>query len=110
MVTGEKTEEFRDTGFPWRNKWIHSRLFEWNPESDNEDGYDVRQYDAVEFTNGYGKDKPRFTAEFKGVEYVEHVERGYSNGLTIDRWGQYAIKLGKILSIENYELPDPKKP
>ena len=36
MVTGEKTEEFRD-----ESKWIMSRL--------------KKDYDFVQFTNGYGK-------------------------------------------------------
>ena len=92
MVTGEKNEEYRDP-----SDWISSRLF---------NGEDERGYDFVEFTNGYGKDKPRFTARYKGLEIRSRVQKKYSNGATTQiTTDVYAILLGEIVSIENYTIP-----
>ena len=85
MITGEKTEEYRR-----QSQWMKSRLFD---KSGN-----PRHYEFIEFVNGYGKDKPRFTALFKGFKVVENVKQTYSNGLTlhIDEL-TFEIKLGNIL-------------
>lgn len=60
MITGEKTIEYRR-----QSQWMKSRLFDkhGNP----------REYSYIEFFNGYGKDRPHFTVEFKGVAVVERV-------------------------------------
>lgn len=86
MVTGEKAHEYRKP-----TEWIKSRLF-------NKDGT-KKDYDVVKFTNGYGKDKPCFVAEYKGVMqmcgYVG-INR-YSNGFKYELVaGDYVISLGKI--------------
>jgi len=91
MVTGEKNEEYRDP-----STWIRSRLFKNKVE---------RGYDFVEFTNGYGKHLPRFTAKYRGVEFRTRVYRKYSNGSTVHTTDVYAILLGEIVSIENYSIP-----
>ena len=54
MVTGEKREEFRV-----KSKWIESRLI------DSKTGKD-KFYDLVEFVNGYGRNRPRFTVSYVG--------------------------------------------
>lgn len=94
MVTGEKPYEYRNP-----SQWIKSRLYDKQGQK--------RHYDAVRFVNGFGPDKPAFTAEYVGVEFVDSVLEQYSNGLTIDVENVFAIKLGKILSVENYVLPAP---
>lgn len=91
MVTGEKNEEYRDP-----SAWIESRLFHGQAE---------RGYDFVEFTNGYGKDKPRFTARYQGVQFRARVRKKYSNGASVQTTDVYAILLGEIVSIENYSIP-----
>lgn len=86
MVTGEKTKEYRRP-----SKWILSRLIN-------------KEYDVVEFTNGYGKDKPRFTCEYRGY-LISASERSitFSNGLALDvKSGDVVILLGKVISVENY--------
>lgn len=58
----------------------------------------------VEFTNGYGKDKPRFTCEYRGY-LISASERSitFSNGLALDvKSGDVVILLGKVISVENY--------
>lgn len=88
MVTGEKTEEFRVP-----SRWIKSRV---NPN---------KTYDAVEFTNGYGSDKPRFLAEYKGYrQLTEGCQIIYSTGFRIAlQRGDYAIQLGRVLEIHNWD-------
>jgi hypothetical protein len=89
MVTGEKMEEFREP-----SRWIRSRLF-------NRDGT-PRSYDFIEYTNGYGADRPRFTTNFVGFEHLDRVSRRYSNGLTIDSDSPlFVIKHTRILSKQN---------
>ena len=87
MVTGEKTEEFRR-----QSDWIKRRLFRNGK---------LRPFTHVEFVNGYGKNKPRFTAEFKGVREVNeescYKTITYSNGLCVHiNEPMYIIELGLV--------------
>lgn len=86
MKTGEKDVEFRR-----KSKWIESRLFDKNGN--------IRRYTQVEFVNGYGSTKPRFTTEFKDVVLVEPGKTfSYSNGLTVHLTEKtYMIILGPII-------------
>jgi len=84
MITGEKTEEYRRV-----SQWIQSRLFDKSGKQ--------RHYEFVEFVNGYGKDKPRFTALYKGFTIVENVKQTYSNGLILDiNEPTFEIKLARL--------------
>ena len=75
MVTGEKLEEYRR-----QSDWLKSRLFR-NGE--------LRPFTHIEFVNGYGKDRPRFTAEWKGMREIHPGDSEwnkmitYSNGLRV---------------------------
>ena len=89
MVTGEKTEEFRR-----QSDWIKSRLFRNGK---------LRPFTHVEFVNGYGKNKPRFTAECKGIREVNEESPEwnntitYSNGLCVHiNEPMYIIELGLV--------------
>lgn len=90
MLKGEKTEEFRNP-----SEWIKSRLF-------NKDGT-RRDYDVVEFVNGYGKDKPAFTTIFNGFTTCKKLsERIYSgNFKVIINEGDIIIHLGDVISKRN---------
>ena len=98
MITGEKKVEYRN-----QSQWMKSRLFDkhGNP----------RKYSYVEFVNGYGKDRPRFTLEFKGVAVVERVYQTFSNGLTVDiKEPVYMIRLGDLeLQNRNFSFKDGEK-
>lgn len=87
MVTGEKTEEYREP-----SKWIKSRLL-------NKDG-SFRDYDYVKFVNGYGKNKPYFITKFLGCSQFEPKVgefKNYSNGLEVSVLNKdYIIYLGEI--------------
>ena len=85
MLKGEKKLEFRE-----KSSWMESRL------KDSATGED-RQYNSVEFVNGHGATKPRFTVSYKGYKLVqEGVHHSYSNGLEVDTRGRptYVIFLG----------------
>lgn len=90
MVTGEKSKEFRTP-----SKWIKSRLFDKNGN--------VRDYDLVEFKNGYGSDVPMFMAEYRGfIESSRYFSKEYSNDLKVQvNAGDFEIFLGEITERRN---------
>lgn len=86
MVTEEKLEEFRKVC-----DWMTSRLYEKNG--------DIKHYDYIEYTNGYGHHRPRFVTDYLGFELVHTgIRRSYSNGLEIDISDSiYVIRNSKVL-------------
>lgn len=89
MVTGEKTDEYRDD-----SDWIRSRLYDKNGNP--------RHYDAIEFTNGYGDHRPRFVTNYLGFTVVNSVNRTYSNGLELKTNKKtFVISFDDIFSIQN---------
>ena len=56
-----------------------------------------KEYDYIEFSNGYGKSVPKFTIEFKGCD----TGTGRSEWGAIDKTNYFVIKLGNIISVEN---------
>jgi len=84
MVSGEKNKEYRR-----KSKWIETRLFDKSGQ--------LKNYEFVQFTNGYKKDSPKFISEFKGVSVVEKLQETFSNGLQLDiKEPTYVIHLGKL--------------
>lgn len=77
IASGEKKEEYRTPG-----NWILSRL-------------EDKDYDIVEFKNGYGPNVPTIEVEYRGW--------GYSFGRP--EWGggkmSVTIQLGHVLSRQN---------
>lgn len=98
MYTREKPYEIRV-----KSKWINSRLF-------NKDG-SKKHYDLVRYTNGYGKDKPYFIAEYKGFDNCNGINWTFSNGFHIefndDRW---IIYFGEIIERGNLDEPKSDNP
>ena len=89
MKTGEKHIEYRR-----QSKWIESRLFTKDKQ--------VRSYAFVEFTNGYGADKPWFKAEFKGFTLESQIDVRFSNGLhVLSNEPTYCIQLGEVIESRN---------
>lgn len=92
MVSGEKREEFRKKG-----SFIVKRLM-------HADG-SPKLYDYVEFTNGYGKHRPRFNARYLGFSVKPSVNRKYSNGLIVKtRKTTYVLHLGRVLKKANMHM------
>lgn len=73
IVAGEKTTEYRTIKPYWTKR------------------LEDKKYDLIYFKNGYGSDVPFMAVECLGVEKeIYHGEE------------KYAIKLGKVLKVENY--------
>lgn len=85
ISTGEKTEEYRTP-----SPWLDSRLI-------------GRDYDAVEFANGYGTSAPKVTVQWLG----------WSRGFGKRAWGALpgriyiVIRLGQIIA--NAEASQPTR-
>ncbi len=85
MQSGEKKIEFRDP-----SDWIFSRLLD---ENGNE-----KEYDLIEFRNGYGKNAPSFCCEFLGWDIEEkQTEYIFGSVKIISEVGMIKIFLGKVL-------------
>ena len=86
IASGEKREEYRTPG-----KWINSRIH-------------GKEYDVIEFKNGYGANVPTMIVEYKG----------WREGFGIERWGAeggkvYAIiDIGAVLSSDNAQEHLPR--
>ena len=87
MITGAKRFEIRKP-----SAWIKSRLFGKNGNP--------KTYEAVHFTQGYGKNRPFFMAKFIGFgEVKEKTNWEYSNGLAVETEpGDYMIVFGDIIT------------
>lgn len=90
MHTGEKQTEFRKP-----SRWIESRLYE-------KDG-NFKEFDLIQFTHGYGTDRPVFIAKYLGFSLsTADYKVEYSNGLIVDvEVGDYKIYIGQILKVAN---------
>lgn len=98
MITGEKQIEYRDN-----TKWIFSRLYKKEISKTGLEYFTPKKYDFVKFTNGYGKDKPYFIAEFVFHASLTHSGyEKYSNGLEVLLTpGMHVIKIGRIIEKNN---------
>lgn len=92
IAFGEKKEEYREIKPYWLvrltnqkgNSLSHSHLWEF------------KQYDIIEFKNGYSKDAPSMLVECKGITV------GMAKPEWSDNWqgGVFVIKLGEIIEIK----------
>jgi len=117
ILSGEKTEEYREIKPYWIRRFVNfdnypkesADDFKYMAENIHydivENGYPadkvltayygvINSYDAVRFSNGYGKNAPSVTVECKGIVI----------GIGVTAWGAvhsieyFVIKLGKILT------------
>ena len=79
IATGQKKTEYRECTPYWRKR------------------LEGRDYDVVSFRNGYATRAP--------VMEVEYVAKGFR---VIGSKKEYAIRLGKILKIQNYQIKKGK--
>ena len=116
IASGEKLEEYREVKDYWVRRLVFVREeMEWdawqefcgdlsNPtvrHNSTEELMDFfgayfRTFDLVEFTNGYGNNRPRLTVKFNGIDV----------NIGEPKWGApaipvFIIKLGDIVSIKN---------
>jgi len=107
ILSGEKLEEYREVKDYWAVRLlngfsktdIHFHLSELKEPYETTAGntlFDAikKDFDAVQFINGYAKNAPSFTIECKGIEI------GKAKPEWSDNWegNVFVIKLGKIIS------------
>ena len=80
IASGEKKQEYRAIG----NKWIESRILN-------------REYDLIEFKNGYGPNVPTCLVEWKG--YGE-TNMGRPEWGAVEGEMYWAIELGEVLEVK----------
>lgn len=59
IKSGEKKVEYREKKDYWTKRFFKSN------------GNELKPYDFIIFTNGYGKDKPKLKVEWKGISIGE---------------------------------------
>lgn len=89
ILSGEKIEEYRDFTPFWE-----SRLLEKDTEE-----IVFREYDAIEFKNGYGAKVPTMLVEWKGADLVLYDDAPDDSEDPEDYY--FIIDLGKILETKN---------
>ena len=98
MITGEKNREYRKMKEGSKiKKGNRGKLYDIKTNYTQ-----PKIYDYVEFTNGYGKERPSFTALFIKTSIINSVNETYSNGLTV-KYDEpvYCIELGDIIETKN---------
>jgi len=94
ILSGEKTEEYREV----KRYWIHRLCNEVEYETNWGDWNAIfNKFDTITFKNGYQKNAPEMVVEFKGIDIGE-AKPEWS-----DNWqgDVFRIKLGAILSTKN---------
>jgi hypothetical protein len=89
ILSGEKIEEYRDFTPFWE-----SRLLEKDTKE-----IVFKEYDAIEFKNGYGAKVPTMLVEWKGTDLVLHDDAPDASEEPEDFY--FIIDLGKILETKN---------
>lgn len=84
IASGEKKEEYRELKAYWMTRLL------------NDHGDRFKNFDIVRFKNGYAQDAPVMDIECEGIEVGDGKPKWGCNKRT------FIIKLGKILSINNY--------
>ena len=98
-----KPNEYRDIKDYWIKRLLNSPEFDFfdvqeiplNPAA-------IRQFDEIHFRNGYNPESPFMRVEWKGM----HVSNRCENGEFNDHRPRFAIEMGEVLELKNYELPD----
>lgn len=95
LLSGEKKEEYREIKPYWITRLTTGETRHFL-RIQGANKYHYKKYDYVEFTNGYGKDKPSATFECRGIAI------GKGN----PKWGApaedvFIIKLGEEVSRSN---------
>ncbi len=105
ILSGTKTEEYRDIKDYWCNRfckkdWISFEIEIFEHALD----YEKLQFKTITFTNGYGNDKPQFVIEFKGLK----IEKGKSEW-GAPPWKTFVLKLGTVFETRNCVNNSDKK-
>jgi hypothetical protein len=119
ILSGEKTEEYRDIKPHWENQFLFRICFppSFTPSCGfmsaskdlHQGNYDFKgwkevtggapvfnNFDTITFSNGYAKDRDQFIIECKGIE----VRQGNPDWGAEDGTNYFVIKLGKVITTQ----------
>ena len=92
ILLGQKKQEYRE----YKKHWC-SRLLD-------KDG-NLKSFDEVHFTNGYGSTKPFVSVEFKSIAIVNGMHHEPKNDEPLNSLSRYfVIHLGKVLRCKNIKI------
>lgn len=92
ILSGEKKVEYREI----KQYWI-KRLTNQNPDGSVNGKSFYKEYDFIEFSNGYGNNVPKMIVRFEGIEMGSGLEKwGAEEG-----YDYFKIKLGEITDTKN---------
>jgi hypothetical protein len=112
ILSGEKKEEYRENTGYWFNRLNadshYYRCQKCNPKSANcpscgffidkfSTPINFKEFDAIEFRNGYATAAPKFLIECKGIE----LTTGHTGWGAVGGEKYFVIRLGEILSSSN---------
>jgi hypothetical protein len=92
IIAGNKKEEYREV----KSYWIKRLTNQNNDGSVNGKSF-YKHFRYVKFSNGYAKNAPSITLEFKGIE-IKTIKHEFYNNEELD---VFAIKLGSIVAFSN---------
>ena len=106
ILSGEKKEEYREIKFYWVKRLVDKEIWHgiehfnrWrkNPPEHVTLNHVVNEFDFVKLTNGYSKNSPSLTTEWKGISI------GKAKPEWSDNWqgDVFVIKLGNIIETKN---------
>ena len=113
ILSGEKTEEYRDIKLFWFLRLVSSREEIESQVLDeiicdmkdpkrhasyselmNYFNIEFRQFDTITFSNGYKKNRPQFEIELKKI----FISNGYQNWGAVSMENYFVLELGEIIS------------
>lgn len=94
ILSGEKTEEYRELKKYWEERFWH--LF---PQTIRGETYSPI-VETITFSNGYAKNRPQFVIEFKGIS----IKQGKTKWGAEDGVDYFVLELGDIVKINKYPV------
>lgn len=70
-LSGEKPEEYRDIKPYWIKRLVESMSYDVSDPGSRDIIYNFKHFDAINFTNGYGKNAPSFLIKLKKIQVGE---------------------------------------
>lgn len=104
IASGEKKEEYREVKKYWieRLTWHEYHTYgEINliHALASKEAF-RRDFDYIEFKNGYGRNVPTMLVAFKGIHYGVPKKLKWADDIKEHNW-YFCIELGEIISIKN---------
>lgn len=106
IANGEKKEEYREIKPFWNIRLLAKQFHGWQTNdiiaASRAEAFEYKTFDSVCLHAGYRLEHPFCRLEFKGI-YIKQIKPDdYAPPGWDGKW-MYAIKLGEILWLENYQ-------